>query len=184
MENLIEKKVLFIQKDSPFVAEYIQFFKNKKWEVEHCISGASGLEKIATWEPDVIIVGQEVSGFNPFIVLKNISSVILSASQLLLFLADEDFLKKIERDHEKWEGVTSHIVKVPVNVEKLYEFCRGWNDETSRLHLSGVLYTFPKTKITEGSMTQSKKVVLVKEEIKKEEVKKELPVSSIDSNDV
>ena len=92
----MEKKVLLIQKDSPFGVECVQFFKNKKWEVEHCISGASGLEKITTWEPNVIIVGQEVSGFNPFIVLKNVSSVILPASQLLLFLADEDFLKKID----------------------------------------------------------------------------------------
>src|SRR3989338_3830766 len=186
----MEKKILWIQKDSPFAAEGAQFFRAKGWEVEQCFSGASGMEKITTWEPDVVIVGQEVTDFNPFIVLKNVASSI-STSQLLLFVADEDFLKKIERDHEKWEALTPHMIQTPLDYEKLYDYCKNWNAETSDVGRQEILYHFSKTTTTEHKkvapkgeppaveLSKIEKKGEVKEE--KKEVKKEPAVSSVDS---
>ncbi len=186
----MEKKFLLIQKDSPFVAECIQFFKAKGWEVEHCSSGAMGLEKISSLSPEIIVVGQEPTGFNVFTILKNISTIML-ASQSLLFIADEDFLKKIERDHEKWESVTPHIVKMPVEIEKLYQYCEERRDtETSRLWDRSILYKFPKTVVTESkknaavvSEAPKKDIQEVKKESEKH-VKKEYETSPTDSNEV
>ncbi len=179
----MKKKILFIQKDSPFVTECVQFFKTQGWEIEHCVSGASGMEKITTWEPDVIMVGQEVTDFNSFIVLKNVSSVMLPSSQLLLFVADEDFLKKIERDHEKWEAITSHIVRTPVEIEKVYRYCETWNAQTSDKDFQNILYHFPGTIISERKKIEPKEEIK-KKEVKKELVQKEYKSTPVDSDEV
>src|SRR3989338_1081053 len=182
----MEKKILWIQKDSPFAAEGAQFFRAKGWEVEQCFSGASGMEKITTWEPDVVIVGQEVTDFNPFIVLKNVASSI-STSQLLLFVANEDFFKKIERDHEKWEALTPHMIQTPLDYEKLYDYCKNWNAESSDVGRQEILYHFSKTTTTEHKKVAPKgeppavELSKIEKKVEVKEVKREPAVSSVDS---
>ncbi|HBQ22077.1 MAG: hypothetical protein A2Z91_03585 [Deltaproteobacteria bacterium GWA2_38_16] len=116
-------KILWIQKESALNLECIRLFQEHGWEVASISSGALGVEKAQSFEPHLILVGEDISDFDALTVIKNIKSVPNKTVCPIILMGSEALGKKIEKEEEKWKPLIQFFMVSPIKADELVRMC-------------------------------------------------------------
>ena len=104
-----EIKVLVID-DDPFILDmYVLKFRDAGFQIETARDGGQGMEKIASFRPDILLLDVIMPKMDGFDVMKKIKDTIPSRAFKILFLTNFGQKEDIERGMQL--GADGYIIK-------------------------------------------------------------------------
>lgn len=133
------KKILIIEDDKVLNGMYALKFVKEGYEVESAFEGISGVSKVATFNPDVILLDIMMPTMNGFETLEVIKSQTSSKCKIIIFtnIVDKD---KIEKAMKMWAD--DYLIKAnttpKVALEKVESHLKNAEEEKQK-----VIYVLP-----------------------------------------
>jgi len=109
MPDAPSKKILIVD-DDPFIADmYVLKFRDEGFTVETAKDGKEGLEKIKTWDPDIVLLDVVMPAMDGFDVLQQVGTLSLPRRPKIIFLTNFGQKEDIERGLKL--GADDYIIK-------------------------------------------------------------------------
>lgn len=106
-ENKI--KVLIIEDEEMLVNMYISKFEKEGYEIEKALNGREGLEKVKSYNPEIILLDVIMPEMDGFMVLKQLKSETSTKNIPVIMLTNLGQEEDIEKGEKL--GVKDYLVK-------------------------------------------------------------------------
>jgi len=110
-------KILIIEDEDALASVLLAKFKLEKFEVQVSVNGEEGLSKIASWQPDLILLDIIMPKMNGYEVMENLQKNNNKIPIIIISNSGQD----VELEKIKKLGAIDYIIKTQINPDEVVE---------------------------------------------------------------
>jgi len=119
--NEASNKILIIEDEDALASVLLAKFKLEKFAADVAINGEEGLNKIESWQPDLILLDIVMPKMNGYEVLENLQKKGNKIPVIVISNSGQD----VELEKIKKLGALDYIIKTQINPEEVVEKARN-----------------------------------------------------------